>query len=146
MVKSALLLTALCLSSCAHSESVSILVEPQIGISHDGTLREAIGIETLGGVFTPLLAEGCKVPCVLSQTFSTAEDDQGQILIHLFSGDAPLAKSTRALGEFEITGITPMPRGEPSIRVEFKADKGGITLTATDTKGQSRIALSRVAP
>lgn len=115
-------------------------------MSQDETLGESIGIETLGGVFTPLLAKGCKVPCSLSQIFSTAEDSQGQILIHLFRGDAPLAKSTHSLGTFEITGITPMPRGEPSIRIEFKADKGGMTLSATDTTGKSRLSLSRVAP
>ena len=146
MVRSSLVLVALCLLGCAHADSASILVEPGAAPTQDGTLGESIGIETLGGVFTPLLAKGCKIPCSLSQTFSTAEDGQSQILIHLFRGDAPLVKSTHSLGTFQITGISPMPRGEPSIRVEFKAGKGGITLTAMDTKGRSRLSLSRVAP
>jgi molecular chaperone DnaK len=135
-----------CLLGCTHTESTSIVVDRGTAISPDGTLNESIGIETLGGVFTPLLTKGCKLPCSLSQTFSTAEVGQGDILIHLFRGDAPLAKSTRSLGTFRISGIAPMPRGEPSIRVEFKADKGGITLTATDTKGKSRLSLLRVFP
>ncbi len=146
MVRSSLVLVTLFLWGCSRTESASILVEPVVAMSQDETLGESIGIETLGGVFTPLLAKGCKVPCSLSQIFSTAEDSQGQILIHLFRGDAPLAKSTHSLGTFEITGITPMPRGEPSIRIEFKADKGGMTLSATDTTGKSRLSLSRVAP
>lgn len=140
-------LIALCLISCAHTDRASVLVEPgAAAISPDGSLRESIGIETLGGVFTPLLAKGCKVPCSLSKNFSTAEDGQGQILLHLFRGDAVLARSTHSLGTFQITGISSAPRGEPSIRVEFKADTSGITLGAADNNGRSRLSIARVAP
>ena len=146
MVKFRLVLVVLCLLGCAHRDNASIVIEPLSATSQDGVLGESIGIETLGGVFTPLLPNGCQIPCSTSQTFSTAEDGQGQILIHLFRGDAPLAKSTHSLGTLQINGIAPMSRGEPSISVEFKADRGGITITATDTTGKSRLSLSRVAP
>jgi molecular chaperone DnaK (HSP70) len=138
-------LIALFLIGCAHTDGASVLVESGASaISPDGTLRESIGIETLGGVFTPLLAKGCKVPCSLSQNFSTAEDGQGQILLRLFRGDAVLAKSTHSLGNFQITGISAAPRGEPSIGVEFKADEDGITLRAVDNNGRSRLSIVRV--
>ena len=147
IVKSWLGLIALCLIGCAHTDGASILVEPgTAAVASDGTLRESIGIETLGGVFTPLLVKGCKVPCSLSQNFSTAEDGQKQILLHLFRGDAVRTESTHSLGTFQITGISSMPRGEPSIRVEFKAHTGGITLGAADNKGRSRLSIARVAP
>ena len=138
---------ALLLASCANTGGDSLLVEPRSEeISPDGTLRDPVGIETLGGVFTPLLAKGCKLPCAVSQTFSTAEDGQGHILIHLFRGEVALAKSAHSLGTFQISGIAPMPRGEPSILVELKADQDGITLKATDRHGKSRLSLTRVAP
>jgi len=97
-------------------------------------------------VFTPLLAKGCKVPCSRSQNFSTAEDGQGQILLHLFRGDAALTKSTHPLGNFQIIGISSAPRGEPNIGVEFIADEDGITLRAVDNNGSSRLSIARVAP
>jgi len=147
MVRSSFVLVALALAGCAHTDSASILVGPgTAAISQNGTLSESIGIETLGGVLTPLLAKGCKIPCSLSQTFSTAEDGQSQILLHLYRGDAAMAKSAHSLGTFQITGIAPMPRGEPSVRVEFLADTGGITLKATDNQGKSRLSIARVAP
>ena len=147
MVRFSYGLLALLLAGCARTDGTSIVVEPgSEAISQDGTLREPIGIETLGGVLTPLLAKGCKLPCAVSETFSTAEDDQDQILIHLFRGRAALSKSARSLGTFEISGIAPMARGEPRILVEFKADQGGITLKAADRHGESRLSLTRVAP
>jgi len=140
-------LIALFLFGCAPTDGASVLVEPgTAAVSLDGTLRESVGIETLGGVFTPLLAKGCKVPCSRSQNFSTAEDGQGQILLHVFRGDAALAKSTHSLGTFQIAGIASAPRGEPSIGVKFKADEDGITLKAVDNNGRSRLSIARVAP
>jgi molecular chaperone DnaK (HSP70) len=147
MVRFSYGLLALLLAGCARTESASLVVEaPSEAISPDGTLREPVGIGTLGGVLTPLLAKGCKLPCATSQTFSTAENGQGQILLHLYRGEAVLSKSAHSLGTFQISGIAPMARGEPSILVEFKADQGGITLTATDRQGKSRVSLTRVAP
>src|SRR5688572_4709920 len=80
-------LVGLLLVGCTQPESTSLAVEtPSSAVSGDGALRESIGIETLGGVFTPILIKGCELPCVVSQTFSTAEDDQDQILIHVLRG------------------------------------------------------------
>lgn len=147
MVRFSCGLIALLLAGCAHTDGASLIVEPSSeAISPNGMLLEPVGLETLGGVFTPVLAKGCKLPCVVSQTFSTAEDGQGQILLSIFRGEAALAKSNRSLGTFQISGIAPMARGEPSILVEFKADQGGITLKATDRHGKSQLALTRVAP
>jgi molecular chaperone DnaK len=134
-------------AGCAPAGSASIQVEPGIAsLAEDGALRESIGIETLGGVFTQLLDKGCKLPCTLTQIFSTAEDGQAQILLHLYRGDAASVRSTHPLGTVQIAGIAPMPRGEPSILVEFRADTDGITLRATDNKGGSRLSLALVAP
>jgi molecular chaperone DnaK len=139
-------LLALFLAGCTHTDGVLLVVEPRSeAISPDGTLRESVGIETIGGVFTPLLEKGCKLPCTSSQIFSTAENSQRQILIHVFRGEAALAKFTHFLGTFQISGIAPMPRGEPSILVELGADQGGITLKVTDRHGKSRLSLTRVA-
>ena len=140
-------LLGLVLASCSHPQGASLVVEPLTSaIPPDGTLHETIGIETLGGVFTPILAKGCALPCLASHTFSTGEDGQGQILLHVLRGDAERASSARSLGTFQISGIAPMPRGEASILVEFKADQGGITITARDGHGSSRLSLTRVAP
>lgn len=140
-------LLALLLAGCAYADDASLVVEPRSeAISRDGTLREPVGVETLGGVFTPLLEKGCELPCTVSQTFSTAEDGQGEILIHLLRGETALAKSAHSLGTFKISGISPMSRGEPSILVELGADQSGITLKATDRRGKSRLSIARVAP
>lgn len=138
-------LLALCFAGCAHSERASILVEPASpGLLEGKVLRESVGIETLGGVFTPLLSKGREIPCSQSQTFSTAEDDQGQISVHLYRGDAPMVKAAQSLGQFQITGFAPARRGEPAIAVRFEVDADGVTLSATDTKGGSRLSIARI--
>ena len=140
-------LLGLLLASCTHPEGASLLVEAQPNaVSPDGTLRESIGIETLGGVFTPILAKGCTLPCLASHTFSTGEDGQGQILLHVLRGETERANTAQSLGTFQISGIAPTPRGEASILVEFKADQGGISIRASDGRGSSPLSLTRVAP
>jgi len=111
----------------------------------DGVLREAIGIETLGNTFTTILTEGSRLPCGASQTFSTFEDGQDQITLHVCSGDMSLSKITRSLGRFQISGISSMPKGKPSILVEFKAELTGITLKATDNLSKSVLAIKSIS-
>ncbi|KRD32086.1 hypothetical protein ASE35_14130 [Lysobacter sp. Root916] len=145
IVKYAIGLLALCLSGCLHTESASILVEPASAMLVEGKiLRESVGVETLGGVFTPLLTKGCEIPCSRSETFSTAEDGQSQILVRLYRGNTRMVKTARSLGEFQITGFAPARRGEPAIAVKFEVDAGGFTLSATDIKDSSRLSITRI--
>jgi len=109
------------------------------------TLQQSIGIETLGGVFTPLLERGCQLPCTSSQTFSTAQDDQDQITLAMYQGEAKLTRDAHSLGKFRISGLAPQAKGEPLIRVEFRADSKGVSIAAADERGTSALVLSRVA-
>lgn len=140
-------LLAFCLTGCmqAAGDGASIVVAPAGDtITPDGTLAASIGIETVGGVFTPLLARGCAVPCVSAQQFSTAEDGQREIDLHVFSGDAALTAATQPLGTFRITGMAAMPSGTPRIRVTFEAAAQGVTLSAVDSDGNARSSIARV--
>lgn len=137
----------LCLVGCANLDEAPTLAAPPSAMPvSDGALAQSIGIETLGGVFTPLLAKGCGLPCSLSQTFSTAEDGQDQIRIHMLLGDADRVDATESLGTFQISGVPALPRGEPSIRVDFRAGPDGITLRAVDSSDGSRLPIARVGP
>lgn len=138
-----LLLIAVQLASCSGSNA-EVVVENDSPIVQGKTLAEDIGIETLGGVLTPLLKSGCSIPCTLSQVFSTAEDNQNQITITLIRGTSNMASEAVSLGKFKISGIAPAPRGVPQIKVVFGASKGNIWLSASDPTGESNIQISRV--
>lgn len=125
--------------------SSSIVVSGASVYTQGGILREALGIETLGSSFTTILAKGSKLPCSASQTFSTGEDGQDQITLHLCSGDTSLSKIIQPLGRYQISGIAPMPRGKPSDLVEFKADLSGVTLKVTDNLAKSTLAVKSIS-
>lgn len=110
-----------------------------------GKLMEAIGIETIGGTFTPLLRKGSTVPATWSQPFSTAEDNQSRIKLRLFRGNTRRTRSAVALGTFTISGIAPMPRGTPKIIVELTADGTGLWLRAHDQLGKSGLTVLRTS-
>lgn len=124
--------------------STSIAVSGTNVFTQGGILREAIGIETLGSSFTTILAKGCRLPCVASQTFTTADDGQDQITLTLCGGDSATSKITQPLGRFQISGITPMLKGQASIRVEFKVELTGITLQVSDNHTKSTLAIKRL--
>ncbi len=131
----------------SHGTEVSMKVPDTSSISgKSGTMRESVGIETLGGVFTPLLQKGCRIPCVLTQTFSTAEDNQDQIVLHLYRGNSKMTSGATYLGDFQISGISPMPRGIPKISVSLTVDGGGLSLSASDGVEKSRLSVGRVSP
>ena len=85
-----------------------------------------LGIETLGGVFTPLIERNTTIPTKKSQTFSTADDNQSAVTIRCFQGERPMAQDNKLLGQFDLVGIPPAPRGVPQIEVTFDIDANGI--------------------
>ena len=91
----------------------------------------SLGIETLGGVFTRLIDRNTTVPTKKSQTFSTAEDNQNAVTIRVFQGEREMAQDNKALGQFDLVGIPPAPRGVPQIEVTFDAN-GIVSVTAKD--------------
>ena len=93
----------------------------------------SLGIETLGGVMTKLIEKGTTIPVKKTQVFSTAEDNQPTVTIHVLQGEREFAKDNKSLGQFNLEGISPAPRGVPQIEVTFDIDANGIlTVSATD--------------
>lgn len=93
----------------------------------------SLGIETLGGIFTPIVNKDTTIPTSKSQVFSTAEDNQPQVEIKIYQGERKLTADNKFLGNFNLVGINPAPRGIPQIEVKFTVDENGIlTVTAED--------------
>jgi len=93
----------------------------------------SLGIETLGGVTTKVIEKGTTIPAKKSQVFSTAEDNQPAVSIHVVQGEREFSKDNKSLGMFELSGISPAPRGVPQIEVTFDIDANGIlTVSAQD--------------
>lgn len=100
----------------------------------------SLGIETLGGVMTRVIDRGITIPAKKAQVFSTAEDNQPAVSIHVLQGEREIAKDNKSLGRFDLQGIPPAPRGVPQIEVTFDIDANGIlTVSAKDkTTGKSQ--------
>ncbi|MBS0211993.1 MAG: molecular chaperone DnaK [Proteobacteria bacterium] len=95
----------------------------------------SLGIETLGGVFTKIIEKNTTIPTKASQTFSTAEDNQGAVTVHVLQGERDQARYNKSLGKFDLSGIEPAPRGMPQIEVAFDIDANGILhVSAKDKK------------
>src|SRR6059036_1833255 len=86
----------------------------------------SLGIETLGGVMTPLITRNTTIPTKKSETFTTAADSQTSVEVHVLQGERPMARDNRTLGKFHLIGIPPAPRGVPQVEVTFDIDANGI--------------------
>jgi molecular chaperone DnaK len=130
-----LILSFAVLTACGNqSTRVSPIIIEQNSpvIGEDGSLVQSIGIETLGGAFTPFLTHGTPVPCSVSQIFSTASENQNQITVSPFRGTAEIIADCEPLGVFHVVGIPPAPRGLPKIEITFAVQDGNIELSAKD--------------
>jgi molecular chaperone DnaK len=98
----------------------------------------SLGIETLGGVLTRLIEKNTTIPCRKSQVFSTAADNQPAVSIHVLQGEREMASDNKTLGNFELTGLPPAPRGMPQIEVTFDIDANGIVHVSAKDMGTGK--------
>ncbi|CAO3703315.1 unnamed protein product [Rhizopus stolonifer] len=98
----------------------------------------SLGIETLGGVFTRLINRNTTIPTKKSQVFSTAADGQTQVSVRVFQGERELCRDNKLLGDFNLTGVPPAPKGVPQIQVEFDIDADGIVNVSAKDKATNR--------
>ena len=98
----------------------------------------SLGIETLGGVMTPLIERNTTIPTKRSEIFSTAEDNQNTVDIHVLQGERKMAADNKTIGRFQLTGIPPAPRGVPQVEVTFDIDANGILHVSAKDKATSK--------
>ena len=105
----------------------------------------SLGVETMGGVFTPLIGANTTIPCTFSQTFSTAVDNQPLVSIHILQGERPLAAENHSLAKFDLLDIPPAPRGVPQIEVTLEVDANGILSVSGRDLGTGKEQTMRIS-
>ena len=103
-----------------------------------------LGIETRGGVMTKLIEANTTIPCKKSDVFSTAADNQTEVTIHVLQGERPMAAQNKSIGQFNLTGIAPAPRGVPQIEVTFDIDANGILKVSAKDKATGKEQAIRI--
>jgi molecular chaperone DnaK len=106
----------------------------------------SLGVETGGGVFTPLIGRNTTIPTEKSEVFTTSVDNQSFVPIHVLQGERAMAADNRSLARFELTGIAPAPRGVPKIQVTFRIDADGVVSIDAQDLGTGRVQKLRVQP
>ena len=106
----------------------------------------SLGIETLGGVMTTLIPRNTTIPTRKAEVFSTAEDNQTTVEIHVLQGERKMALDNKTIGKFQLTGIPPAPRGMPQIEVTFDIDANGILHVAAKDQATARSRRSASRP
>ena len=106
----------------------------------------SLGVETAGGVFTPLIPKNTTVPTRKQEVFSTAVDNQPFVNVHVLQGERPLASDNKSLANFQLLGIPPAPRGVPQIQVSFEIDANGILAVSAKDLGTSKEQTVKVTP
>ncbi len=106
----------------------------------------SLGIETLGGVFTRMIDRNTTIPTKKTQTYSTADDNQSAVTIRVFQGEREMAADNKLLGQFDLVGIPPAPRGMPQIEVTFDIDANGLVSVNAKDKGTGKEQQIRIQP
>jgi molecular chaperone DnaK len=106
----------------------------------------SLGIETLGGVFTRMIDRNTTIPTKKSQVYSTADDNQSAVTIRVFQGEREMAADNKLLGQFDLVGIPPAPRGVPQIEVTFDIDANGLVAVSAKDKGTGKEQQIRIQP
>jgi molecular chaperone DnaK (HSP70) len=137
-------LSILLLLSCNKIEKYVLIEENTLNYIEDKKIQQNIGIETLGGVFTPLIKEGTNIPHFQSFVFSTAVDNQDQIAIKLFRGNKKLAIENTYLGQYAIINIPPAPRGYPKIEITLSINEKGLSISAMELTNKNRMEIINI--
>ena len=137
----AVLVAAVSSVDCRSTPS-RIIVENASPALRDGQLVEDVGIETLGGVFTPLLARGTVAPAEVTEGFATATDDQAQLKLRMFRGVSKQVSDNHALGTFVVSGLPKGSRGKVTVDISFGVTKDAVYLQVRERSG-ARVLVAR---
>lgn len=132
------------LAACSPPSLTGSVIEPYSPAIQADTLAQNVGIETIGNRLTPILAVGCRVPCINSSTFSTSEDGQTAITLHVLRGDTGAGAETHSLGRYAISGFPAQSHGVPQVLVIFGALERNLTLDARDAATGTKYQVRQV--